>query len=739
MTYVIDDHVATWRGRPIPGADAASFKVVLPIVASDARHVYVLGKPTAIDRASFRVLSPCYVRDRNAVYVVMDTKLKLMSEADAQSFQAIGTAHGRDRHAAWFRDKKIRLGKGGSLADLRELATAFCTDGRWVYFGIQQQPLPTSLTVNWSVARLRPFSGGEVNCPPFAVDDGVQVVVRQEDGEGWLVLSGADFDSLTPFEPPEYLWGGDYLHDNEHVWYLDRLLEGVQPENARLIGRKVLAVGQQVYCGANLTMLQADNLRYVDSSLGGEIFHTGAALVALDAEKPLRVLATRPAQPLDIDATVSAAFASIFRLLFTVFDEFLPVQSSPYEVLSELGVKPETMSPSEIWSRLAGEPRPPSEPDMRSARAALVALPTYAVDLAPNGLVTVRRSDGSLLVEPASGWLGLACRFWAAERGRDERFLPYPALGYMLPSGDELGSGVLLACAKQMLSLAAALFEIGAETEARIVVHQMMMEAKVSSKPWKNPWLVECIAALPQELISEFHFRPIAHEFPATTHLAVARHIVRQELLAHPDWRIRLHMAGKIHAVFSATDKVGDFYAEVVPTLMARFDLESAAAVRERLAMAMEMALVRGHVRMESHDLSLCKPLLPLVDFCLQRGINTRFNRARLAETLWALGREEEGNAVAQSLLAEVGEMTAMQGIYVNRRCYRCYRIGLLAAKARAAWRDGSAELQRVRAAALSDEYAQLLERFGPEASQWDEMIALRKDIATYRERWHKA
>ncbi len=716
MTYTIDQDLVAWRGKRIAGADAASFSIALPIVGCDAHQVYVLGKPVALDRASFQVLSPCYLRDRHRVYLVMDSKLKPLAGADAASFAAIGVAHGRDQSAAWFRDKKMRLSKGGTLAAFRELAPAFATDGRMLYNGTQQEKLPARLSVNWTAARLIVLGDSEISCPLLALDDGAQVLVRQTDWH-WMALPGAAFDSLVPLEPAPLNRNAGYLHDAHHVWYLDQRLTGVSPKDAHLIGARTLACGQQVYSGAHLTPLHADALRFVAvGDRSHDLFHTGQQLIALKPGEDVCVLATRTGPALDAQAAAALAMGQVFRILFTVFDTFLPIQTSPHTVLGRLGLQPNTHT----------------EDETEHTPVPLLALPTHSVQLAPGGILLLERADGSKMVEQVSGWYTLACRFWAAERGRDEQFLPYPALGHMLPSGDELLSEVLLACTDDMLCLAGALFESGATDEARVLAYQLLVGAE-ACKVLDDPLTQERLCALPRELVTELHFQRFYYRFDVTTNLAVARHIITNNLLADPDWRMRLLMAGKINAVMHATTQNAHFFQEVMPTVMARWDVEPMTAVRERLAMAVEMALVHGQVDGEVHQVFHYDLLLPMVNFCLQRGINTRFNRARLAETLWALERTDEGDAVAAALLAEVGELAPVQAIYIGRHTYRCHRIWFLKAKTRIAWRPGTLAVQRTRATALKDEYAVLLERFSATATHWEEMQALQVNITRYQ------
>jgi hypothetical protein len=86
-------------------------------------------------------------------------------------------------------------------------------------------------------------------------------------------------------------------------------------------------------------------------------------------------------------------------------------------------------------------------------------------------------------------------------------------------------------------------------------------------------------------------------------------------------------------------------------------------------------------------------------------------------------------------VLAVVGEVAPVQAAYIHRPGYRWHRIWFLGAKARIAWREGSAKVKRARADELETEYAALLARYGEvEASQWTEMQVLKGDIARYRE-----
>ncbi|MFV0407890.1 MAG: hypothetical protein ACK5LN_13900 [Propioniciclava sp.] len=126
-------------------------------------------------------------------------------------------------------------------------------------------------------------------------------------------------------------------------------------------------------------------------------------------------------------------------------------------------------------------------------------------------------------------------------------------------------------------------------------------------------------------------------------------------------------------------------------------------------------------------------------DFCLARGIHTRFNQARRVEMLWALDRREEGDAAANALLREHGDQTRWPGVYESRLVYRTSRLWLLASKTRIAWRpfdpatgDEAVAGHTARYQEMMSELEQLIADYGEQATEWREVKNSEVDILYY-------
>lgn len=131
----------TWRyrGQPIEGADAKSFKVLDAHHAKDHQHAWyadterkgqeyylvrhvVIRRIDGADAASLAVLKSGYARDRAAVYF----KGQRFAVADVTSFEVLDYDFARDARQGYYERKPIALSQGASFAvlDLRHAADA---------------------------------------------------------------------------------------------------------------------------------------------------------------------------------------------------------------------------------------------------------------------------------------------------------------------------------------------------------------------------------------------------------------------------------------------------------------------------------------------------------------------------------------------------------------------------------------------------------------------------------------
>lgn len=705
--------MVAWRDQPIRNADPSTFELLGGILARDARRVFVLGKPFPVHHASFEVLSPVYARDHDAVYVVMESKIKQLAGADPASFRAIGERYGADSTHAYCFDKQVHLTRYARPQDLRELAPGFATDGNILFCGTKPEPIPAAWLPDWSRARMKVFGSGlrSANCPRLVLSDDKAVLVRfsqcfqvEDRFTYWQRLVGTCFETLAPLPCPPWRDFSLYMADDCRIWFAGVPMADVAPNGARALAHHVLDAQGRIYGGAMPTdLLPAEQL-------SGNVFRRGDQILELYAGGGMAELASVPGDLPDIEQAIAVALTEAFTILFTVFDHCRPIEWRPYGV--------------DQWFELGRHIGTPAGP-VRSE------LPALSFAWFGQGRVAVRFGDGREIVEPLSGWYTLACRAWAAERGQDVSFMPYPALGGMEPDGGEFVERILGVLAVPMLHLARAAFHAGAAHEARIIAHLFLNASDTQRLPDSALW--QLLACLPRELLEERHYLPARHSSGLTTFLGLGRRACEPQMLHDGNWRVRLHAAGTAHMAIVDTGRHDAMFRSVVPALIARYEVEMEPVVRERLAMALEAALVECQVRAEVGREYHHATLLPCIQFCLAKGINTRFNRCRLAEALWALDRDDEALALEASVLGEVGEMAPVSGVYVDRRPIRCHRIWFLMARVRMAWRPATSGERKRRAARLQQAWLDLLDQFGPGAAQcWPELGDLRDDIAEY-------
>ncbi|MFV0490443.1 MAG: DKNYY domain-containing protein [Pseudorhodobacter sp.] len=731
MTYTLADATPRWRNKAIAGADAASFEILSDRLARDAACVYMLGKPAKVDAASFKLLSPSYAKDKAGVFHVMESKLKPVKPADAASFRPIGEQFGRDATQVFFRDKRVKLSKHGDIDRFTAFGHVYAHDGAVLFFTTKQVKPPAETTIDWARAGLKWAyeDGHDINLPPLIFFDGTDVWCFRPYLDRWARLDGAAFESCGPVPSPSK-WKMPYIRDGRHVWFMTgERVEGAHPDQARPFGSVMLHQGDRLWVGARALDFRSDQAAWImpfssnhPNYFNGDLLHLGDRIKLFDPEKGALEIATAKPEPRTLSQVAAAALAPIFRRHFTILENFLPIIDAPGEIARR-------MNPDEYQYR-------------NDPKIAFVDPPEYAVTVSPDGEVQLRLSCGTVLTQPASCWYTLSCHLWCHARGLEPELIPFPSSGTMLPKGTEMQHMLLREDRIGMWHLAAALYRNGAKTEARILGHDLFFREARFNPSQKKDTLIGEIANLPQALISEFQYDPPHHHFTSTTNLAVARLIVEQGWLGADNFRDRLDVLNVLHGVTIETNKTTYFLREIVPQVMACYDGEALAAVRERMAFVLEAACIAGHVEIEAGHLTGCETLLEIVEFCLSRRIQTRVNLARRAELLWALDRRAEGDAAAGALLETHSDRTSWPGVYAHRHSYRTTRLWLLGAKTRICWRGtgmpskpDSTAIHKTRLDEMRAEMSALLADYGTDATAWDEV----KDITENLDRYARA
>lgn len=707
-----------------------SFAVLTDTLARDASTVFMLGKPTKVDADTFEVLSPAYARDRRTVFHMMETKLKSVGGADPMTFEPVGAQFGRDATGGFFRDKRLRISRNGSLARLAALGHVYAHDGAVLFF-TTRQVAPPDAPIDWDRVRLKWLEedGHDVNVPALVLDGGEGVWFRDWHGRGsWVRLEGAQFESCEAVPWAER--NSAYVRDASHVWFRDgRLVRGAAPDRVERFGDETLRQGERLFAGPRPLDARASETAFVDSVssgpplyLNGDLLHLGDRVAVADASRDGtgslgEIARTRPdARPLD--AIADAALRPVFGRLHAILEAFQPIVSPPEEIARR-------MDPD--------EPPPGDAPPIE-----WVDPPPYALSVDRDGAVVLALEDGTALRRPVSAWYTLGCHLWCHGRRLAPQLVPFPSVGTMLPRGTEMAHMLIGWHRPAMWQLAGALYRAGHEEEARVLGHDLFA-GEARHELDRDPALVREVANLPRELASEFRYDRPHDGFEVTTNLAVARLIVRDGWLDAPNFRDRLDVLGVLHGTMLDTSKHAAFLREIVPAVMERYDAEPLAAVRERMGLVLEAAAIAGHVGIEMERSFDCEPLLAIAEFCLARGIHARFNAARRVELLWALDQVEQGERAARALLEAHGDRTRWPGVYVHRPTYRTTRLWLLAARTRACWRPSGhapraddrvvheARLREMRAC-----LAALLAEYGAQSARWSEVVAIETSIAAY-------
>ncbi|WP_425070622.1 DKNYY domain-containing protein [Sagittula sp. S175] len=722
MGYEVAESAVRWKGKAVKGADAASFVVLSDSLARDARTVWMSGRAVKADAASFEVLSETYARDRDAVYCIMASKLKPLPRADSASFEAVGAQFGRDAGQAFFRDKGLRLSKGGALARLRSLGHVYATDGAVLFFTTKAVQPPVA-DVDWALAGLKWLEedGYDINLPPLILGDGARVWFHSGIGTGageWAALEGASFEAVEPVPgvPP-----GDaaFLRDEAQVWFRDGTrFDGADPRQVTQLGSVMLRQCDRMWVGARALDLEPDKVRWIMAHgtgspeyYRGDLVHLGDRVAVLDPSKGMLEIARAQPEAGTLDEIAGLALRPLLARLVTALQRFLPIITAP----------------GDMAEPLAGD---------------LAEVPGF--DLRIEGReVVLALGDGTVLRQPVTCWYTLGCHLWCHMHGLEAQVVPFTAAGIVLPRGTEMAHMLLHPVRLEMWRLAAALFRggvgAGAKDEAHLLAHDLLFRETGPHALARHPELVAALAGLPGALAEEVRFRPPRHGFDVTTNLAVARLILRDGWLEAEDPRDRLDVAGVLHGALIATDKRAVFLTEILPAVMARFAVEPVAMVREHLGFVLEAACIGGQVDLEVSRICHGAPLLEVIDFCRTHGLHTRFNDARRVEVLWSMDRVAEGDAAAEALVARYGDAVAWPGVYAHRIGWRTTRLWLLGARTRVNWRpSGCADraeglaVHGARLEAMGTTLAALMAEYGPQAEAWDEVVYLREEMARY-------
>lgn len=709
--YQVEDDAVLWKGKRLKDVSAAGFETLAPIIGRHEDTLFVLGKPTKIDATRFEILSDSYARDAESVYYIMPTKLKPLKAADVASFTALGSDHGHDDAKAFCQDKAMRLRKGKKPHDLRPLGLNFATDGTSLFHGTAQFDPPAGADLNAAALRFRSFSGTyDINMDAVSLTDGAQVWYKDGFGPWWCCI-GADFDSLRPVPDPQRLsLGCTHALDDRQVWYQDTVLDIAPTDSLVMRGPHLLTDGSQLWLGARKLEISASEAAYVTNihafslenrrSEHGIVLHHGARLVfhGLDGEQ--RDIASASGDTADLTDILT----EIFSTLFVIFERYTALNWSPSDISEHLSENP----------------------------ASCNRLPRFTAELTTCGEICLTPESGESIQRSAAAWYGLACALWDQQSPYNTGLRPYPYLSSMQPDATDMQEMLTKTHRAAFVKLIRLLWQAGHHRDASILSHFLLYLNRNLPRCTSDD--MQYLADLPRDLIPQVHYRPASYKFDVTTNLAVSRLIVRDGWLAAQDVRDQINVLNTLHGAILNTNKLKYVFDEITPALIKRYEVETCNAIKELIAFTIDASLISGQVACEVHRDFHHAKMLPAIRFCIQNGINVTMNKARLVEALWATDQDAEGDRAAQDLIAELGEQTSMSGLYCNRSIYRTARLWFLRAKCDIAWRDApDTDTHLARLQALQDDLSGLIQRYGPESAEWEEIQDIRDDIERYQ------
>ncbi|MFK7739135.1 MAG: hypothetical protein AB8H80_02340 [Planctomycetota bacterium] len=260
---------------------------------------------------------------------------KPVKGADPASFVVLGTQYGRDGSSAWFEKKRVRLKAkvGGTLDRFRQIGPAMASDGAWLYFGTKQTAPPRAdPPLDFGKLTFRAFHGGPGHERGINMDDGVL-----SDGschylhtwsQDWAPVPSA---AVEPLEPDVDEFGdGRYVSDGVFHAYRGAPIDAGSAEGVvEAIAPDVLAIGEQLWLGAEpLSGWRRDQIRWAC----GPYLHAGDVVLEIDGREGQVRNERRVSCADDLQAAVQRFLDAIVPKIAAVLDRCLPVATNPWDI-----------------------------------------------------------------------------------------------------------------------------------------------------------------------------------------------------------------------------------------------------------------------------------------------------------------------------------------------------------------------------------------------------------------------
>jgi len=293
--YWIQSGKVYWHTKTVKGANPDTLEVFNDTWARDGKRVFSQGSIMRnVDAASFMVLNHLFAKDSSAVYYLGG----VVKTADPAGFEVLDAGRYEEHpgdyvHAGFARDDKnvfhyvATIGKpsivrGAKVADFRVIKYDYATDGKAIFNGLSRAKKADPdtfevLSPHFARDAARVYYVDErvpgAERESFRVIAGMLAADRDHVFYGTEVVDGADPVSLVVVGPDDYFSkdgqniyahgerfdaadassfvhvGGCYYRDRARVFYLDRVLEGADPETFEALPKGMAQDHESVYRG----------------------------------------------------------------------------------------------------------------------------------------------------------------------------------------------------------------------------------------------------------------------------------------------------------------------------------------------------------------------------------------------------------------------------------------------------------------------------------------------------------
>ncbi|MGH1469189.1 MAG: DKNYY domain-containing protein [Bdellovibrionales bacterium] len=675
MGYIILESTVKWNSKNLK-IDPNLFKELSEDFAQYDQHIFYKNKAyPEVESSTFQILNKEYVKDSKSVYRVLDSKLKHVKDADAQSFKALNMNYGKDNLKAFFREKRISK---VDIKTFRAIHAIFAIDNK--HFFHTKSPMKYDISkIDYQDVKVFVLndSTNEVNCPDFIIKSNKSVALGPPRDKGWY-HAGDDVDAPSfSFLDNHNL----YQIDKNQVYFFGLPIDSADPLTAKVLpGSNVVQDKNGFWSG--LDRLDQPFKALKKSGSNEEEFTTSL-------EKNL----TYSCEDLFCDQNgvwlIKAPYSRDQRSKIFLCKERLHQSIASSKELRKLFLKSLAFTgrvyrhvPLTItnYNELIDNPIDTKD------------IPDFECHL--SGTEVKLKIDGAEVSSgPLSSLLSHCSKFWAKSYERRDDLALSPGFSDYSPT---LHFALVKSCQVELMQFASYFYQNNQKDEALKLLHLAFGSALHTlrrSRP--NPDLDNLITALSfmdldlsglATQVTDAHWDLTKLE--GSSSLSTLKKIIDSETLSHSQLPYRF--AAILHVYWNVKNSahVPDLLKEILPKVQERIAIESVGYLKEILLEIIEQYLMKALIdinvlkRKDTYS-DLYSRVEPLIRFQLKHRVNCDLNRARLIETLWAQNKNEEAEKLKAELLQDCGDDWMAPPMYQTRIYWQNYRLWLMASKLR--------------------------------------------------------